>query len=80
MPGDEHVEAHFVLHNFKSTEPLNTSQLKNLKIAGTLKYKVYNIGLAIQRGKAIRVDCAVSYVNHVIYVHMCSMYCVLCGF
>lgn len=41
VPGDEHVEAHFVLHNFKSTEPLNTSQLKNLKIAGTLKYKVY---------------------------------------
>jgi hypothetical protein len=41
VPGDEHVEAHFVLHNFKSTESLNTSQLKNLKIAGTLKYKVY---------------------------------------
>ena len=38
--GDEHVEAHFVLHNFKATEPLNTSQLKNLKIAGTLKYMV----------------------------------------
>ena len=40
VPGDEHIEAHFVLHNFKATEPLNTSQLKNLKIAGTLKYMV----------------------------------------
>ena len=41
VPGDEHVEAHFVLHNFKATEPLNTSQLKSLKITGTLKYMVY---------------------------------------
>lgn len=40
LPGDEHTEAHFVLNNFRATEPLNTAQLKNLKIAGTLKYMV----------------------------------------
>lgn len=40
VTGDDEVEAHFVLHNFKATEPLNTPHLKNLKIAGTLKYMV----------------------------------------
>lgn len=40
IPGNETAKAHFVLYNFKATEPLNTSQLKNLKVAGTLKYKV----------------------------------------
>ena len=40
VAGDEHVETHFVLYNFKASMPLNTPQLKNLKIAGTLKYKV----------------------------------------
>ena len=73
MPGDEHVEAHFVLHNFKSTEPLNTSQLKNLKIAGTLKYKVYNIGLSFQRGKAIRVDYMLIEATHVQTVNQFNM-------
>ena len=40
VPGNDEVKAHFVLHDFKATEPLNSSQLKSLKIAGTLKYMV----------------------------------------
>ena len=40
VAGDEHVRANFVLYNFKATVPLNIPQLKNLKIDGTLKYKV----------------------------------------
>ena len=39
-PKDGDTEPHFVLHNFKFTEPLSTSQLKSLKVAGTLKYMV----------------------------------------
>ena len=40
VPGNEETKNHFVLHNFKATEPLDTTELKNIKIAGTLKYMV----------------------------------------
>lgn len=41
IPGNEEIGSHFVLHNFKATEPFNTPELKKLKVAGTLKYKVF---------------------------------------
>ena len=31
---------YYVLHDFKATEPLNCSDVKSIKIAGMLKYKV----------------------------------------
>jgi len=31
---------HYLLHQFKATDTLDTANLKVLKIAGTLKYKV----------------------------------------
>ena len=31
---------YFMLHNFKTTEPLDVDKLNTLKVAGLLKYKV----------------------------------------
>ncbi len=38
--GEEHYGPHFTLHQWRATESLNTKDVKHLKIAGTLKYKV----------------------------------------
>ncbi len=38
--GEEHCGPHFTLHQWRATEKLNTKNVKHLKIAGTLKYKV----------------------------------------
>lgn len=32
---------HYLLHSFKATDALDTGNLKNLKVAGILRYKVH---------------------------------------
>lgn len=38
---------HYLLYKFKATDSLDTANLKVLKIAGTLRYKVGNVNSAM---------------------------------
>ena len=38
--GEEFYKPHFILHQWRATDSIDTEDIKHLKIAGTLKYKV----------------------------------------
>ena len=47
---------HYLLYNFKATDALDTGNLKVLKIAGTLKYKVRNsVSSEVWQGKVRQI-------------------------
>ena len=47
--GEAHQGPHFILHQWRATDGLNRKDIKHLKIAGTLKYKVIKAMYSINK-------------------------------